>query len=164
MIVYHYNIENTKSHIFPHNPKESVMCKVFPCRDLIMISIYLLLPWPVHVASTMLLMLFLHLARFLLYRFMNPIRYLNCGINSLSPGEFEWNFRYVIFKRILVIGGWGISCEIALIWMSLDFTDDQSTLVQVMPWCQQATSHYLSQCWPKSLLPYGVTRPQWVDT
>ena len=36
-------------------------------------------------------------------------------LNSLTPGKFEWNFRYVIFKRILVIAGWGISCEIALI-------------------------------------------------
>ena len=84
-------------------------------------------------------------------------------LNSLAPGEFEWNFRYVIFKQILVINGWGISCEIALIWMSLDFTDDQSTLVQVMAWCCQATIHYLSQCWPRSLPPYGVTRPQWVN-
>ena len=40
----------------------------------------------------------------------------------------------------------------------------RSTLVQVMTWCRQATSHYLSQCWPRSLLPYGVTRPQWVNT
>ena len=30
-----------------------------------------------------------------------------------------------------MIDGWGISCEFALIWMTLDFTDDQSTLVQV---------------------------------
>ena len=58
---------------------------------------------------------------------------------------------------------WGISSEIALIWMSLDFTDDQSTLVQVMAWCRQATSHYLSQCWPRYLSPYGVTRSQWVN-
>ena len=36
-----------------------------------------------------------------------------------------------------MIDGWGISCEIALIWMSLDFTDDQSTLVQVMAWCNK---------------------------
>ena len=64
-------------------------------------------------------------------------------LNSLDPGKFEWNFRYVIFKQILVIDGWGISCEIALIWKSLDFPDDQSTLVQVMAWCRQATSHYL---------------------
>ena len=46
--------------------------------------------------------------------------------------------------------------------MSLDFTDDQSTLVQVMAWCRQATSHFPSQCWPRSLSPYGVTKPQWV--
>ena len=56
------------------------------------------------------------------------------------------------------------SCEIALIWLSLDFTDDQSTLVQVMAWCRQATSHYLSQCWPSFLSPYGVIRPQWVKS
>ena len=48
--------------------------------------------------------------------------------------------------------------------MLLDLTDYKSTLVQVMAWCHQATSHYLSQCWPRSLSPYGVTRPQWVNT
>ena len=32
-----------------------------------------------------------------------------------------------------------------------------------MTWCRQATSHYLSQCWPRSLSPYGVIRPQWVN-
>ena len=79
-----------------------------------------------------------------------------------STGKFELKFRYVIFKRILVIDGWGIFCEIALIWMSLDFTDDQPLLVQVMAWCRQATSHCLSQCWPRSLSPYGVIRPKWV--
>ena len=41
--------------------------------------------------------------------------------------------------------------------------DHKSTLVQVMAWCRQARSHYLSQCWPKSLSPYDVTRPQWVN-
>ena len=35
-----------------------------------------------------------------------------------------------------------------------------STLVQVMAWCRQATSHYLSHCFPRSLSLYGVTRPQ----
>ena len=48
--------------------------------------------------------------------------------------------------------------------MSLDLTDDKSTLVQVMAWCRQATSHYLSQCWPRSMSQYGVTRPQWVNS
>ena len=85
-------------------------------------------------------------------------------VNSLALGKFEWNFKYVIFKQILVNHGWGISSEIALIWMSLDLTDYQSTLVQVMAWCRQTTSHYPNQCWPRSLSPYGVTRSQRVNT
>ena len=77
-------------------------------------------------------------------------------------GDLNKKFRKVIFKLISVTDGWGISCKIALRWMPLDLTDDKSTLVQVMAWCHQATSHYLSQCWPRFTLPYGVTRPQWV--
>ena len=37
----------------------------------------------------------------------------------------------------------------------------KSTLAQVMAACHQATSHYLSQA--RSMLPYGITSPQWVD-
>ena len=33
-------------------------------------------------------------------------------------------------------------------WMSLNLSNDKSTLIQVMAWCHRATSHYLSQCWP----------------
>ena len=47
--------------------------------------------------------------------------------------------------------------------MPLDLTDDKSTLAQVMAWCRQATSHYLSQCWLSSFSPYGIARPQWVN-
>ena len=83
-------------------------------------------------------------------------------LNSLIPRKFEWNFRYLISHIISVIDGRVTSCELALRWISLDLTDDKSTMVQVMAWCHQATSHYLSQCWPRSKSPYGVTRPQWV--
>ena len=83
-------------------------------------------------------------------------------LNLLAPGKFEWNFRHVIFKQILVIDDWGISYEIALTWKPQDPTDDKSTLVQVMAWCRQATNRYLSQCWLSSLSTYDVTRPQWV--
>ena len=34
----------------------------------------------------------------------------------------------IIFTQISMIGGWGISCKIALKWMSLDLTDDKSAL------------------------------------
>ena len=42
--------------------------------------------------------------------------------------------------------------------------DDESTLVQVMAWCRQATSHYLSHLWLSPLSLYGVARPQWVNS
>ena len=76
------------------------------------------------------------------------------NLNEILDMEFS--------NRFLLNVDLDISCEIALIWMSLDFTDDQSILVQVKAWCRQATSHYLSQCWPRSLSLSGVTRPQWV--
>ena len=66
-------------------------------------------------------------------------------------------------KKNSVNNSWGISCELALRWRSLDLNDDKSTLVQVMAWCRQASIHYLSQWWPRSLSPYGVTRPRWVS-
>ena len=84
-------------------------------------------------------------------------------INSLAPGRLEWNFGWLSFKLISQSDGWGISSEVALRWWSVDLTDDKSTLVQVMAWCRQATSHYLNQCWPSSVTPYGVTRLQWVN-
>ena len=76
-------------------------------------------------------------------------------VNSLAPGRFYQSFSLVVFKFILAIDGWDISHEISSKWMSLDLTDDNSTLVQLMAWCRQATSHYLSQCWPRSVAIWG---------
>ena len=79
----------------------------------------------------------------------------------MFPGRFQCTCRYVIFK---LIDCWDISCEIALRWLSLDFTDGKSTWVRVMAWCRQAASHYLSQSWPCSMLPYDITNPQCVNS
>ena len=83
--------------------------------------------------------------------------------NSLAPGRSECDSKNVIFNLVLLIGIFRSSHDNALRWMPQDLTDDKSTFVQVMAWCRQATSHYLSQCWPRSLSPYGVIRPQWVN-
>ena len=42
------------------------------------------------------------------------------------------------------------TCKIALRSMSLE--DDKYTLVQAMAWCCQATTNYVIQCWPRSML------------
>ena len=86
--------------------------------------------------------------------------YLVMPLTHWPLGNLNEILDMLFSNGFLVISGWGISCEIALIWMLLDLTDDQSTLVQIIAWCCQATSHYLSQCLPLS--PYAVTRPQWV--
>ena len=75
----------------------------------------------------------------------------NCPVCD-KPAEFD----------NLTIDGW--EWFIAVRWMSFVLIDDKSTLVQLMAWCRQATSHYQSQCWPSFMSPYGVTRPQWVNS
>ena len=58
---------------------------------------------------------------------------------TLTPSRF-W-FETITFKLILLTDGCDISSEIVLRRTSLDLSDDKSTLVQVMAWCRQATSH-----------------------
>ena len=89
--------------------------------------------------------------------------YLNIALTHWPLWGFNLILRQVIFKLILLTGGWSISCEIVLRWMPLDLTDAKSTLVQVMAWCRQATNHYRSQCRPRSMSQNGFTRPQWVN-
>ena len=55
------------------------------------------------------------------------------------------------------------SCNI-LTQMSQDLTEDKSTLIRVMAWSHQATSYYLNQCWLRSMMPYGITKDQWVNS
>ena len=57
---------------------------------------------------------------------------------------------HLVSKLILVIDGWSISCEIVLKKVPLDLVDEL-ILVNAMPWCRQATSHYLNQCWHSSI-------------
>ena len=91
------------------------------------------------------------------------IRYMvSCNFNSLAPGRSECDSKTGIFNLVSLIGIFRSSDHNGLRWMPEDLTDDQSTLVQVMAWCRQATSHHLNQCWPRSLPPYDITRPQWV--
>ena len=84
--------------------------------------------------------------------------------NSLAPGKSGCVLKQKsILNLVSLMGIWRTSYVNTLRWMPRDLTDGKSTLVQVMAWCHQATSHYLSQSWPRSMLLNGVTRPQWVN-
>ena len=85
-------------------------------------------------------------------------------VNSLTPKRCGSNSKSIIFKLIIQNRSLGIWCEITLRWMPQNLTNQKSTSVQVMAWCHQATNHYLNQCWPRSMSPYGITRPQGVNT
>ena len=64
------------------------------------------------------------------------------------------------FQSCLLIGILKSSYDNVLRRIPQNLTDDKSTLVPVMVWCRQATSHNLNHCWPRSPTPYGVTGPQ----
>ena len=78
---------------------------------------------------------------------------------SLAPGKSGSDFKNALLKLVLVIGTFRSFYDNISRWM----TGVKSTSVQVMAWCLTAPSHNLSQCWPRSMSPYGVTRPQCVS-
>ena len=55
-----------------------------------------------------------------------------------------------------------IEALVVIGWILRDLTGDEWTLVEIMVRCLQKPNHYLSQCCPGSVLPYVVTKPQWV--
>ena len=89
--------------------------------------------------------------------------------NGLSPGRRQaiiWTNAAILligplgtnFSEILNetspyrIISW-VPVVIAFIWMPQNLTNEKSTLIQVMAWCRQAASQYLSQLWHRSLSP-----------
>ena len=83
-------------------------------------------------------------------------------VKSLVPWRWRCDFENAIFSLAL-LEIFNSSFDNTLRWLPWILPDDKSTLVQVVAWCPQATSHYLSQCWLRSLSPHGVTRLQWVE-
>ena len=65
---------------------------------------------------------------------MGKVDYRSC-FNSLASERCSCNLKLIIFKLISVIDIFSISTKIILKWMSQDFADDRSTLVQVVTRC-----------------------------
>ena len=86
------------------------------------------------------------------------------SFDSLLPGRCGGNFTRVIFKQIWWINILSTCCETESMWVPKNPIDYKSTLVQVMVCCHQASSYYQSQCWPRSISPYGVKWLQWILT
>ena len=72
-------------------------------------------------------------------------------LTLLPLGDVASHLEFVIFKLISRIYILGISYKNAPMWMPGHLTD------------YSHHCHYLSQWWPRSMSPYGITRPQWVN-
>ena len=82
-----------------------------------------------------------------------------CLFNSLAPGKSGWNFRYIIFKQILLINVISISLWICaqvkakgLHWWSVN-TGSGNGLVP------SGSKPLPEAMLPRPMLPYDVTRP-----
>ena len=108
-------------------------------------------------------------------------KYLNCAGKPFSEMGLRWtswgssyiyqlivpwgwgfDFECFIFKYIVVIIFLSISITMTIMWMMQYPINEKTTLVQVMAWCHQATSHFLSQHWSITMSLHGATSPQWV--
>ena len=71
----------------------------------------------------------------------------------------------MVFRLIIQsISSWSSPCEFALKGTPQNVTKEKSTLVQVMAWCRhRAPSHYVRQCWHRSVSRNGVNMPQCVN-
>ena len=81
--------------------------------------------------------------------------------NSLALRHVAIILKGAILWFVSRIGFLGTSCEIALRRIPQNPIDDKSISVQVMAWCRQETSPYLSQCWSRYMwrhvAPLGYT-------
>ena len=79
------------------------------------------------------------------------------------PGRCGNDFKNVILKLILQIAIMSISWEIAVIWMPL------KPLMISQHWIRWWLDAFRQQTitsakfWPRPMLQYGITRPQWVE-
>ena len=81
----------------------------------------------------------------------------------LNIGRCSCDLELVIIKLIWMIDILSIFWKLALRWMPQDLMGWESTLLQGMVWCHQATNLYLSHCSLKFMSTYGITRSQWVN-
>ena len=72
--------------------------------------------------------------------FLNEI----LGASNFQPNFCNWYLRCLLWNSVR--------------WLSLDLTDEKSALVELMAWCPQATSHFLSDLdlsWDMKSLGYN---------
>ena len=78
-------------------------------------------------------------------------------IKSLAPGRHGSNFKSMIFNFLMLNNTLGTNGENAPRWIPQNLWANIG-MVNVLV---MVTSHWLNQCWPRSMWPYGISRPKW---
>ena len=98
-------------------------------------------------------------------RSLQPLLAWVIGKKSIAP-YYDYNFMIYSLWDVAELSFWSCnfqihsmySCAKHYLWncsddFATDHSDEKSTLVQVLTWCRQATSHHLSQCWFRPMSP-----------
>ena len=75
-------------------------------------------------------------------------------VNSLAHERCGSNFTRVFSNPFYALISQVLPVNLIFRWVPQNPIDDAPILVQVMAWCRQATSHYMSQCWPRTMSPH----------
>ena len=82
--------------------------------------------------------------------------------NNFRPEKNGLHFADDIFKCQFLKEKFYILIQFSLKFVPNSPTDNMSVLVQVVAWCKTDNKLLPKNCWLRSLMPFGVTRPQWV--
>ena len=77
-------------------------------------------------------------------------------INTVKPRQYGCHFAGDIVKCIFLNENARIFIKISLKFVPYAPLDDKPTLVQIMAWDKQATSHYLTQWWITNVISLGL--------
>ena len=85
-----------------------------------------------------------------------PLKSGTCSLN-LSLGKTRTSLLYLVYYILLCKS---FTCFIGR-HLPEYFVGYKSSLVQVMAWCLMVPDHYLNQWWPRYVMPFDITRPQY---
>ena len=81
--------------------------------------------------------------------------YTHHWFNSLTIGASDCHIKNITLKYLFMTNVKNTSVANICKCVSEDLDDGKSSLVGIMAWYHQATSHYLNQCWTWYLVPLG---------
>ena len=87
----------------------------------------------------------------------SDLRWINSWVNNHDPGDLRHHRADYDVAVMMQNCTMGTRCETAASWMPKKLINEKSILLQLLAWCCRPSSHYLSQCWLRCTLPYGIT-------